>query len=134
LKECDESCDKALASASDDKMRSQAHNLKGNVAFAAAGADNKKMNAAEREFRSAVQLNPKDAMFHLSLATALLRESKDEEAKQELQACLGLNPDEKIANDARRMLADPRRGRETFAPEFEINTLQGQKVSLKELS
>jgi thiol-disulfide isomerase/thioredoxin len=134
LKKCEESCDRALASAGDDKVRAPAHNLKGNVAFAGAGPDNQQMSAAEREFRSAVQLDPTAAIFHFSLATALLRESKDDEAKQELQACLALNPDEKIANDARRMMADPRRGRENFAPEFEIDTLQGQKVSLKELS
>ena len=70
----------------------------------------------------------------MSLAKVLLRESKDDEAKQELQACLGLNPEEKMASEARLMLADPRRGRENFAPDFEVNTLQGQRVSLKELS
>lgn len=134
LKQCEESCDKAVATASDDSMRAQAHNLKGNAASSAAGADNKKMNGAEGEFRSAVQLNPKNPVFHLSLAKALLRESKDEEAKQELEACLGLHPDEKMANEARQMLADPRRGRENFAPAFEISTLQGQSVSLQQLA
>jgi thioredoxin-like negative regulator of GroEL len=134
LKQCEESCDKALATASDDPMRAQAHNLKGNAAFSAAGTDNKKMKGAEGEFRSAVQLDPKGSVFHLSLAKALLRESKDGEARQELEACLGLHPDEKMTREARLLLGDPRRGREEFAPEFEISTLQGQQVSLKQLA
>jgi thioredoxin-like negative regulator of GroEL len=134
LKQCEENCDKAVASSSDDLLRAKAHNLKGTAVFSAAGTDNNKMKASEGEFRSAVQLDPKTATFHLSLAKALLRESKDEEAKQELEACLSLHPDEKMASEARLMLADPRRGRETFAPEFEISTLQGQQISLKQLA
>jgi thioredoxin-like negative regulator of GroEL len=134
LNESVENCDLAAAVASDDKMRATAHSLKGNALFAAAGKDSKKMSAPEVEFRSAIQLNPKSPLFHLSLAKTLLWESKDDEAKQELQACLDLNADEKMASEARLLLADPRRGREDFAPEFEISTLQGQQVSLKQLA
>ena len=134
LGHCEESCDKAVATASDDLMRAKAHHLKGNAVFAEAGTDGKKMKASEGEFRSAVQLDPKNAAFHLSLAKALLRESKDEDAKHELETFLGLNADEEQARQARLILADPRRGREDFAPEFEISTLQGQQVSLKQLA
>jgi len=134
LNQCEESCDKAAATASDDLTRAKAHNLKGTAVFAAAGTDSKKMKASEGEFRSAVQLDPKNPTFHLSLAKALLRESKDEDAKQELQTFLGLNADEELARQARLILADPRRGREEFAPQFEISTLQGQRVSLKQLA
>ena len=131
---CEESCDKAVATANDDEMRARAHNVKGNALFLEAARDNKKMKGVESEYRSAVQLAPKVAVFHLNLAKALLRESKDGDAKRELESCLALNPDEQLARQAGLMLADPRRGREEFAPEFEINTLQGQQVSLRQLA
>jgi peroxiredoxin len=142
LAQCEENCDKAMAMAGDDVGRAAAHNLKGNAVFSVAGTDSNKMKGSEAEFRSAVQLDPKNAVYRLSLAKALLRQSKDskdkedkeDEAKQELQACLGLDPDEQIAHQARLILADPRRGREEFAPEFEVNTLQGQQISLKQLA
>ncbi len=137
LIQCEESCDKAIARAGDDVARAAAHNLKGNAIFSAAGTDSNKMKASEAEFRSAVQLDPKDAVYHLSLAKTLLRESKDsnnDEAKRELEACLELQPDEQIARQARLILADPRRAREEFAPGFEVSTLQGQQISLKQLA
>ncbi len=101
LNQCEESCDKAAATASDDLTRAKAHNLKGTAIFSAmAGTDDKKMRVSEGEFRSAVQLDPKAAIFHLSLAKVLLRESKDDEAKRELEACLALDPDEQLAHQA----------------------------------
>jgi tetratricopeptide (TPR) repeat protein len=54
LSHCEESCDKAVATASDDLMRARGHSLKGNAVFAVAGTDGKKMKASEAEFRSAV--------------------------------------------------------------------------------
>jgi thioredoxin-like negative regulator of GroEL len=95
LAQCEENCDKAAATATDDGMR---------------------------------------AGFHLNLARALLRQSKDDEAKQELQSCLGLHPDEKQASEARLLLSDPRRGCEEFAPRFEVSTLPRQQISLKQLA
>jgi tetratricopeptide (TPR) repeat protein len=111
LGQCEENCDKAAAAASDDLMRAKVHHLKGNALFSAAGTDGKKMKASEGEFRSAVQLDPKNAVFHLSLANASLRQSKDDDAKPELETFLGLNTDEALARQARLILADPRRGR-----------------------
>jgi thioredoxin-like negative regulator of GroEL len=134
LSQCEDSCDKAAATASDDLIRAKAHNLKGTAVFSEAGKDSKKIKVSEDEFRSAAQLDPKAAVYHLSLAKVLLRESKDEEAKQELEACLRLGPDEHLERQARVILADPRRSREEFAPDFEISSLQGQRISLKQLA
>ena len=50
LSESVENSDRAVAVASDDKMRATAHSLKGNALFAAAGKDSKKMGGAEVEF------------------------------------------------------------------------------------
>jgi tetratricopeptide (TPR) repeat protein len=137
IAQSEENCDKAVATASDDGVRAVAHNLKGTAMLSIEGTQNKpdkNLQAAEGEFRTAVQLEPKSAVFHLNLARALLRESKDDEAKQELQSCLELHPDEKMVSEAKLLMSDPRRGREKFAPEFEVSTLHGQLVSLKQLA
>src|SRR5258708_17447481 len=94
LSQCEESCDKAAATANDDPTRAKAHNLKGTAVFAAAGTDSKKMKASEGEVRSAVELEPKKPTFHLSLAKELLREAKDEGAEPEMQTFPGLKAHE----------------------------------------
>src|SRR5258708_37089752 len=43
LSQCEESCDKAAATANDDATRAKAHNLKGTAVFAARGAEHKKV-------------------------------------------------------------------------------------------
>jgi thioredoxin-like negative regulator of GroEL len=129
-----ESCDKAIATAETDGVRALAHNLKGNLLLGSSRTDSKKLAQAESEFKAAVQLDPKSPMFHLNLAKALLRESKDEVAKRELQACLNCGPEEKLAREARQLIADPRRGREELAPDFELTTMQGQQLSLQQLA
>jgi len=127
-------CDMATAAAADDPGRAAAHHLKGSALLALSRTDSKKLAAAESELRTAIQLDGKMALYHFGLATTLLRESKDAEAKEELQTCLALNPDRETAEQVRLFLADPRRGREEFAPDFELTTQQGQMISLKQLS
>jgi thiol-disulfide isomerase/thioredoxin len=129
-----ENCNKAMETLSTNPERALAHNLKGNALAATAGPDHKKLLLAESEFRSALQLEPKSAMLHMNLARVLLRQSKDDEGKQELETCLSMNPGAHLAVEARRLLADPRRAREEIAPEFELTTLQGQQMSLSQLA
>jgi thiol-disulfide isomerase/thioredoxin len=62
-----------------------------------------------------------------------MKQSKDEEGAQELRKCLALSPDAALAEQARKLIADPRRARLTFAPEFRFTTLQGQEVTLQQL-
>ncbi len=45
-----------------------------------------------------------------------------------------MNPSADLAQRAQQMLADPRRGREEFAPDFQAVTLQGQPVALKQFA
>jgi peroxiredoxin/Tfp pilus assembly protein PilF len=128
-----ESCDKAIKTADSTALRALAHNLKGNLLLASAGDDKKKTKNAEAEFQEAVQLDPKTAVFHLNLAKAFLRDSQDDAAKKELQLCLDCAPDMQMKDEAEKLLADPKRGREEIAPQFELTTMQGQQVSLKDL-
>ena len=85
-----ESCDKAIATADSGQMKALAHNLKGDLPVNS--GDPKVAKTAESEFQAAVQSDPKSPVFHLNLAKALLRESKDDDAKQRYQECLNLWP------------------------------------------
>jgi len=129
-----ESCDKAIKSPGSDGLRAAAHNLKGTLLLASAGDDRKKMQGAEAEFQAAVQFDPKMPVFHLNLAKALLRESKDDAAKKELQLCLDCQPDPKLKDEAEKIMANPKLGRSDIAPDFELTTMQGQQLSLKALA
>ena len=129
---------KALAAATNDETRATAHQLKGkallSIDMGPVGDYNKQVQQAEQEFRAAVELQPKDPMARLNLANALLREKKDDAAKAELEQCLALHPPANVAENARLLMANPRRGREESAPDFEVKTLQGEAISLKQLS
>jgi thioredoxin-like negative regulator of GroEL len=128
-----ESCNRALATAETDGLRAMAHNLKGNLALAG-GGDAKSFSLAEHEFQAAVQLDPKTPIFHLNLAKALLRESKDDAAKGQLQECLNCAPDEPMRVEAQKLMANPERGRLEVAPDFQLTTMQGQQLSLQGLA
>jgi len=129
-----ESSDKAIASAPDDDMRAMGHNSRGTALFAAGGSDARKFQQAEAEFREAVGLRPENQQYRLNLAHALLKESKDDSAIEELKARVALGPNSSVAEEAKLLIAEPRRGREEFAPDFRFTSLQGQDVSLRQLS
>jgi peroxiredoxin/Tfp pilus assembly protein PilF len=129
-----ESADRALATARDDQQRVLAHSLKANAYLNLSTSDAKKLADAAQEYRLAVQLAPRNGLAHRNLALILLKQGKDQEAVQELQQCLQLDPDEKTAAEARQLIADPRRGRENFAPDFQFTSLQGQQISLHSLA
>jgi thiol-disulfide isomerase/thioredoxin len=125
-----ENADKALALAGDDISRAITHNFKGNAYLALAKVEPKKLKNAEDEYRAAVLLDKSRPDYHFNLARAMLLQSKDVDAKSELQACLDCNPDAPTAREAKLMLADPRKGREEIAPDFGFKTVQGKDLSL----
>ena len=125
--------DRLISLATDDTRRAAGHNLKGQT-WLRIDPDSKTLAKAEAEFRKALKLAPGSVDFHLNLAQALLKQSKDDGAVSELRQCLALNPDPATTELVKKLIADPIRGREELAPEFELTTLQGQRISLKELS
>jgi thiol-disulfide isomerase/thioredoxin len=129
-----ENADKALAFADDDVSRAIIRNLKGNIFLTVARREPKKLKNAEEEYRLATQFDRGRPEYHLNLARALLLQSKDEDAKPELRACLEDKPDADTAREAALMLADPRKGRQEIAPEFKFTTLQGADLSLTAMS
>lgn len=125
--------DKALQFAVTDTQRVLAHNLKGSVLMMGT-PDAGKLEQAGAEFRAAIVLSPSTPTLHFNLAKVLLEQSKDDDAVQELQKCLALNPDEATAEQTKRLIAEPKLGRENLAPAFQITTIQGQAISLKQLT
>jgi peroxiredoxin/Flp pilus assembly protein TadD len=123
-KEALSSCDKAVAAATDDAARAAGHSAKGDVLVAT-----KKLKEAEAEYQSAIQLDPTFAEYHLRLAIALLKESRDAEGKEQLSAYLKLAPTGIYASYAKRLEVNPRRAREDYAPEFQVTTIKGQSIS-----
>jgi peroxiredoxin len=107
--------------------------MKGTAILSLGGSDGKNFKGAEAEYRTATQLDKDEPVFHLNLATVLLRQSKDEEGKGELNKCLALHPGPSIAQQASRLIDNPRLARENFAPDFHVTTLQGQEISLSQL-
>jgi len=123
--------DKAIAVATDDAARAEGHSAKADVLVASGNA--KRMKEAETEYQAAIQLNPTFAEYHLRMAIALCKESRDPEGKEEVAAYLKLAPTGKYAAYAKRLQDNPRRVREDYAPDFQVTTIKGQKLSSGDL-
>ena len=134
LSEALDSGNRALAVATNDADQAKAHKLRGRALLSFLPVDEKRLQQAEQEFRAAAQLQPKQAIYRCDLGIVLLRQKKDVEGKEQLQNCLAMHPSPEVERSAQLLLADPRRAREIFAPEFAFTSLQGESISLKELS
>lgn len=134
LDEAEKYANKALALSADNSERAGAHNLKGEVFLAGSPRDAKDSAKAEEEFRESLKLAPEMATFHLNLARALLKQSRDEEASAELKQCLSLHPAPAMADTAEKLLSNPKRGREDFVPDFQFTTLRGDQISSQQLA
>jgi len=129
-----ESAQKALEAASNDAIRAQAHALQGEALVGLSASDARKMQAAEQQFRTAIQLDPQTPLYRLNLGIILLKESHDEEGVQELNNYLAQAPEGPFAETAKKMIANPRRARQNYAPEFHFTTLQGENISSEQLA
>jgi tetratricopeptide (TPR) repeat protein len=65
-----------------------------------------KMDAALKEFNEVIAANPSLADAYYYRALVLLNQSKNDQAKADLQKLLQLEPDSKYAKDAKEMLKD----------------------------
>jgi peroxiredoxin len=125
--------DRAVSVADNSGIKATAHSFKGTAILSRDGDKEKNLRDAEAEYRAAVELDKTEPIYHFNLATTLLRQSKDDEAKNELTKCLALRPSQSLTEQANRLIVDPRRARLNFAPEFHLMTLQGQDLSLEHL-
>jgi peroxiredoxin/Flp pilus assembly protein TadD len=128
-------CDKVIdLSANDPAMQAQALNLKG-IALQkqSDGKDPKKLQEAEAALRQAAALKEATPDVHYNLGVVLMQENRDAEGAAELKEFLKLGPGSPNVEDVRKMIENPRRAREPFAPDFSITTSEGEYISLDEL-
>jgi thiol-disulfide isomerase/thioredoxin len=129
-------CGQGLKLAGDDKVHlAQMHNLRGVALVALADKPNdKKLQEAETVFRTALAANESLIAARLNLGIALLKMSRDAEGIGELKTYVASAPASPEVDNARKMIADPRRAREPFAPAFSFTSKEGEYIALEDLA
>ncbi|HEY5837768.1 MAG TPA: redoxin domain-containing protein [Pyrinomonadaceae bacterium] len=131
-----QSADKVVEfAANNPELQAQAYNLKA-IAIqrqSDGGKDQKKLQEAETVFRQAVTAKADYAESRYNLGVVLLQQNRDPEGIAELRKYLELAPDQFFSADARKIIENPRRAREPFAPDFSITTSEGEYISLDDL-
>jgi thiol-disulfide isomerase/thioredoxin len=130
-----ENCEKVLQLAGQDTgLLAKAHNQKGIalVGFAQK-SDDKKLDDAVGEFRTALQLDSGLDLARFNLGYALLKQGRDADGIRELQAYLEDASDDDNEAYVRKLVANPRRARENYAPDFSFTTLEGEFISSDDL-
>jgi tetratricopeptide (TPR) repeat protein len=112
------------------RLLARAHKLKGQVLSAIGDA-----RGAEAELRTALAADPDSnvADLHYELGLALLVQHRDEEAIAELRKEIEIRPHGTTAEEAQALIANPRRGREKYAPDFSFVSSDGRSISLEAL-
>jgi peroxiredoxin len=116
-------------------LRAQAHTARGTAFQALAEKDPAKLRDAETDFRQALEADPESriADLHFNLGVALMKQRRDDEAIVELRKEIAQRANGSTADDARALIANPRRARENFAPDFTLQTAEGRQISLDSL-
>src|SRR5688572_3310282 len=130
-----DSAEKAIEfAAGDSKIIAQAHNLKGlALQSQSEGKNQKKLQEAEAAFRQGLALNTNLGILHYNLGYVLMQQNRDTEGAAELQKFLAASPKSEEAEVARKVIENPRRAREPFAPDFSITTSEGEFIELADL-
>ena len=125
----------ALKHAGDQpQMAAQLHNERGLACLALAQkSTDKALKDAEASFRAVLDGPAPLTMARYNLGVTLLRQMRDEEGVAELQAYLGTGARTPEADLAKKLVENPRRAREPYAPEFSIATMDGELLSLADL-
>ena len=130
-----ESCEKAVEfGGADTQIQAQALNLEGiALQSQAAVKDQKKLQDAEGAFRKALALNIDLPIVHYNLGYTLMQLGRDPEGMVELKKYLELQPEATNAESATKLIENPRRAREAYAPDFSITTADGEYISIDDL-
>ncbi len=119
------------AAGNDQAKAAQAHLVRSTLLTQMAAKPNdKKLREAEWEVHQALDLAPGLTISHFDLGKILIRQERDSEGIVELKnyvATPGADP--KLVLEARRIIANPIRGREPFAPDFSFVSLEGERLS-----
>ena len=127
-------CVDALKLADDDRQRATVHNMRG-AAFVALSTkpDDKRLQEAQREFLAALEGSGTFHAARLNLGVTLLKMNRDEEGVRELKRYVDVAPAGKDVDLARKLIDEPRRAREAYAPDFSFTSKQGEFITLEDL-
>lgn len=130
-----ESADKVIEFANgDQQLLLGAYNNKGLALQASADRkDQKKLQASEAVFRQALALEGAMPIIHYNLGVTLLQLNRDDEGLVELKEYIKLAPRGPYIEMARKMVENPRRARENFAPDFSFTSSEGEHIALDDL-
>jgi len=131
-----ETAQTAIELAQDDPLlRARAHTARGTAFQSLADKDPSKLRDAEREFRQALEADPESrvADLHFNLGVVLMKQKRDEEGIAELNKELTQRAHGSTAEEARALIANPKRAREKYAPDFSVLTADGRQVTLESL-
>lgn len=118
----------------DQRFEGILHNQLGMALFSQAEKNTDKViKDAEAEFRAAIALPGAPPIAHYNLGLSLLKQGRDEDGISALKVYTGLNLRSSETELAARMIENPRRARENYAPPFSFTTMQGEFVSDREL-
>ena len=130
-----DSCTEALKYTNGDKnLETAALNLRGTSNFALSEKfDDKRLKQAEDDFRAVLAMVDGPHIAQYNLGVALMKQRRDEEGAKELEAFVARAGRAPEVASAKKFIADPRRAREAFAPDFSFTTFDGEYLSLEDL-
>ena len=130
-----ETSDKIIEFAADNKdLLFKAYNNKGLALQASAERkDQKKLQTAEAVFRQALGLGNAPPIIHYNLGVTLLQLNRDADGVAEIKQYLTMDPKGYYSELGRKMVENPRRARENFAPDFSFTSQQGEYIALEDL-
>ncbi|HBB96082.1 MAG TPA: hypothetical protein DC054_11890 [Blastocatellia bacterium] len=130
-----ESCEKVIEVAPGDvQSLAQAYNYEGIALQTQANVkDQKKLADAEAAFRKGLALSVELPILRYNLGFTLLELGRDAEGIVELKKYVEAQPNGSKAESAARLIENPRRAREAYAPDFSLTTADGEFVSLDDL-
>jgi tetratricopeptide (TPR) repeat protein len=125
----------ALKLAGDDKiLQAKVHNLRGAALVALSDKPgDKRLVEAESEFRIALDANPALHTARMNLGVTLLKMNRDADGVRELKDYVERAPKGADSSYALKMIEEPRRAREVFAPDFSFTSKQGEFITLEDL-
>lgn len=134
-----QTCDRLIQLGGDNVyFLANAWNLRGNELSASATEnpeklDQDKLREAEAAYREVLRVSPSLNMAHYNIGIALIRMNRVKEGVEELQTYVRSAQEADIAEKARKIIQDPRRAVENFAPDFSFITSDGEYLSSDDL-
>ncbi len=130
-----DSAEKAIEfSGGDKQLLLKAYNYQGvALQVLADRKDQKKLQGAEAAFRQALTIESAPPLLHYNLGVTLLQLKRDAEGVTVLKQYVQLQPKGANAETANKMIENPRRARENYAPDFSFTSAEGEYVSLEDL-